>query len=122
MKWLVELPDRARKLGSETCSTAGATTRLSFSPSLKNPCYLGKLLPLSQTLSALGAAGLAALDYLDRGEVAQPAWVTAQLALVEQAKKAQAQLLVMVAPSVGKLVHASAGRHRAAAPPTLPAK
>ena len=35
-----------------------------------------------------------------------------QLALVEQAGKAQAQLLIMVAPSVEKLIRASAGQAR----------
>ena len=33
-----------------------------------------------------------------------------QLALVEQAEKPQAQLLIMVAPSVEKLIQASAGQ------------
>ena len=80
---------------------------------------LKEVAPVSQSLSALGAAGLAALDYLDRSEPAPAAWVTAQLALVEQAKKAQAQLLIMVAPSVEKLVQASAGQP---APSSVPAK
>jgi hypothetical protein len=39
--------------------------------------------------------------------------------LVEQAKKAQAQLLIMVAPSVEKLVQASAGQP---VPSSAPAK
>jgi hexosaminidase len=80
---------------------------------------LKEVAPVSQSLSALGAAGLAALDYLDRSEPAPAAWVTAQLALVEQAKKAQAQLLIMVAPSVEKLVQASAGQP---VPSSAPAK
>ena len=80
---------------------------------------LREVAPISQNLSALGAAGLAALDYLDRGQPAPPAWVTQQLALVEQAEKPQAQLLIMVAPSVRKLIQASAGQ---AAPSLSPAK
>ena len=63
---------------------------------------LKEVAPISQNLSALGASGLAALDYLDRGERPPDAWVTQQLAVVEQAKKPQAQLLLMVAPSVAK--------------------
>jgi hexosaminidase len=80
---------------------------------------LREVAPISQNLSALGAAGLAALDYLDRGQPAPPAWVAQQLALVEQAEKPQAQLLIMVAPSVRKLIQASAGQ---AAPSLSPAK
>jgi len=74
--------------------------------------------PISQNLSALGAAGLAALDYLDRVERPPAAWVAQQLALVEQARKPQSQLLIMVAPAVGKLVQASAGQMAT----SLPAK
>jgi len=70
---------------------------------------LKEVAPLSQNLSALGSAGLAALDYLDRGERAPAAWVIEQLAMVEQAKKPQAQLLLMVAPSVQRLLEASGG-------------
>jgi hexosaminidase len=66
--------------------------------------------PISRDLSALGAAGLTALDYLDRGEKAPAAWATEQLALIESAKKARAQLLIMVVPSVEKLVQASTGQ------------
>jgi len=80
---------------------------------------LREVAPISQNLSALGAAGLPALDYLDRGQPAPPAWVAQQLALVEQAEKPQAQLLIMVAPSVRKLIQASAGQ---AAPSLSPAK
>jgi hexosaminidase len=64
-------------------------------------------LPLSQNLSTLGAAGLAALDYLDHGERASEQWKSQQLAMVEQAKKQQAQLLLMIVPAVQKLIEAS---------------
>lgn len=65
--------------------------------------------PLSQSLSALGDAGLEALDYLDRGEKAPPDWEKQQLTMVEQAYQPRAQVLLMVAPAVQKLVQASAG-------------
>ncbi len=71
---------------------------------------LKEVTPISRNLSALGAAGLAALDYLDHDERAPAAWVTEQLALIEQAKKPQAQLLLIVAPSVQKLIEASAAQ------------
>lgn len=67
-----------------------------------------ELVPLSQSLAAMGAAGLQALDYLDRGARAPEAWKTQQLTLLEQAKKPKAQVLLMIVPVVQKLVEASA--------------
>jgi hexosaminidase len=66
-------------------------------------------MPVSQNLSALGAAGLQALDYLDRGEKAPEAWVNQQLALVQQAIQPKAQVFLMVAAPVQKLIQFSAG-------------
>jgi hexosaminidase len=82
--------------------------QVELQPQFEKSLLLKDIIPVSQNLSALGAAGLAALDYLDRGEPAPAAWVTAQLALVEQAGKPQSQMLIVVAPSVGKLIQASA--------------
>jgi saccharopine dehydrogenase-like NADP-dependent oxidoreductase len=65
--------------------------------------------PISQNLSALSIAGLQALDYLDRGEKAPDAWKTQRLALAQQAIQPKAQLLLMVAPPIQKLIQASAG-------------
>jgi hexosaminidase len=62
----------------------------------------------SQDLSALGSAGLAALDALSNGQPASDSWKAQQLAIVEQAKKPKAQLLLMPAPAVQKLVEAAA--------------
>jgi hexosaminidase len=84
--------------------------QVELQPQNEKSLLLKEVTPISQNLSALGAAGLAALDYLDRGEPAPAPWVAAQLALVEQASKPQAQLLIMVAPSVGRLIQASAGQ------------
>ena len=67
--------------------------------------------PLSQDLSALGAAGLQALDYLDKAQPAPDSWKTQQLALIDQAKKPMADLLLMVAVPVQQLVEASASQH-----------
>jgi len=66
---------------------------------------------LSQDLSALGTAGLQALDYLDKTQTAPDAWKTQQLALIEQAKTRKADLLLMVAAPVQQLVEASPGQH-----------
>jgi hexosaminidase len=79
-------------------------------PQPEGSFLLKEAAPISKNLSALGGAGLAALDYLDRGEHPSAAWVADQLALIEQAKKPQAQLLLAVAPAVEKLILASAGQ------------
>ena len=65
--------------------------------------------PIAQDLSALGAAGLRALDYLDRGERPPDPWKAEQLALIVEAKKPKSQLLLMVILPVQKLIEASAG-------------
>ena len=78
-------------------------------PLLQNSFLLKEADPVSRNLSAVSAAGLRALDYLESGERAPEAWKAQQLALLEQAKKPSAQLLLMIAPSVQKLIQVSAG-------------
>ncbi len=63
----------------------------------------------SQALSALGTAGLAALDAIAKGQPAPDSWKAQQLATIEQAKKPKAQLLLIPAPAVQKLIEAAAG-------------
>jgi hexosaminidase len=64
--------------------------------------------PLSQDLSALGTAGLQALDYLDKTQPAPDGWKAQQTALIDQAKIRKADLLLMVVAPVQQLVEASA--------------
>src|SRR6267154_670882 len=61
----------------------------------------------SQDLSALGAAGLAALDAIAKGQPAPDSWKAQQLAILEQVKKPKAQLLLIPAPAVQKLIEAA---------------
>ena len=58
----------------------------------------------SQDLSALGTMGLAALDSIATGQPAPDSWKAQQLAILEQIKKPKAQLLLIPAPAVQKLV------------------
>ncbi len=62
----------------------------------------------SQDLSALGAAGLAALDFIAKGSGAPVDWKTQQLAAILQIQKPKAQLLLMPASAVQKLIEAAA--------------
>lgn len=75
----------------------------------QNSSFVEEVMPVSENLSALGTAGLAALDYLDRGERAPKDWEIQQLQRVQQAVQPKAQVLLMVAGPVQKLIQASAG-------------
>ena len=63
--------------------------------------------PLSADLSALATAGLQALDSLDRTQPQSDAWRSEQLAVVQRALKPRANLLIMVAPPIQKLIEAA---------------
>jgi hexosaminidase len=78
-------------------------------PLAENSSLVEEVMPLSESLSALGAAGLEALDWLDRRQRPTEAWKTQQLAVVEQALQPKAQLLLMVASPIQKLIQASSG-------------
>jgi hexosaminidase len=77
-------------------------------PLLDREFLLQEVAPLSADLSALGAAGLQALDYLDKSQPVPDASKTQQLATVESAKKRKADLLLMVAAPVQQLIEGSA--------------
>jgi hexosaminidase len=77
-------------------------------PQLDRSLLLQEDAPLSADLSALGAAGLQALDYIDKSQLAPGEWRTQQSALIDQEKKPKAGLLLMVAAPVQQLVDASA--------------
>jgi hexosaminidase len=80
-------------------------------PVLDQSLLLQEDAPLSQDLSSSAAAGLQALDYLDKSQPAPDAWKTQQLALFDQARKPKANLLLMVVAPVQQLVEASVAPH-----------
>jgi hexosaminidase len=82
---------------------------LQLEPAAQNSALVQEVMPLSHDLSALAAAGLQALDYLDRGEKAPQAWKTQQISLAQSAIQPRAQLLLMLASPIQKLIQASAG-------------
>jgi hexosaminidase len=63
--------------------------------------------PLSEDLATLSAAGLRALDAIGKNQPLPEAWRTEQLAVVERSMKPRANLLIMVAPSIQKLIEAA---------------
>jgi hypothetical protein len=79
-------------------------------PLLGQSFLLNELALLSEDLSALGAAGLLALDYLDKSTPSPNSWRVQQLALLERAKTPKADLLLMVVEPVQQLIERSEGR------------
>jgi len=78
-------------------------------PVAERSSFVQEVMPISQSLSAISAAGLQALDYLDHGEKPPAGWEQQQLAVVQQAFEPKAQLLLMLCPAVQKLIQFSAG-------------
>jgi hexosaminidase len=79
---------------------------VSLHPLLQQTFLLKQDVALSQNLSALGAAGLEALDYLDKGQPEPDSWKTQQVALINQAKQRSDDLLLMVVAPIEQLVEA----------------
>jgi hexosaminidase len=77
-------------------------------PLLQNSFLLKEVAPVSQNLARLGAAGLQALDYIDAHKAASGEWRMQQVAMIQQAAKPTADLVLAVAPAVQKLVEGSA--------------
>jgi hexosaminidase len=69
----------------------------------------------SQDLSALASVGLAALDFMGKGGAAPDDWKTQQLNVIEKVNKPKAQLLMMPAAAVQRLVEAVSAGGRCAA-------
>jgi hexosaminidase len=69
--------------------------------------FVKEVAATSQDLSAMGAVGLAALDFIAKGQRAPDDWKAQQLAVLQQIEKPKAQLLLMPAPAVQKLVGAA---------------
>jgi len=80
-------------------------------PVLDRSFILAEDKPLSEDLAALAAAGLQALDSIDKNQPLPDAWRTEQLAVVDRSMKPRANLLVMVAPPIQKLIEAAASSH-----------
>jgi hexosaminidase len=62
----------------------------------------------SEDLSTLAAVGLAALDFLSKGQPPPDDWKSHQLPLLQQIQKPKGQLLLMPTSAIQKLVEAAA--------------
>jgi hexosaminidase len=119
--------DVARRFGeltdrflSSSCRDADAAVQLrtqlavwhdndaKLQPLVQRSFLVKELAATSQDLSAVAAAGLAALDFAPKGGPAPDDWKTQQLAIVDRAKKPKSQMLLMPATSIQKLVESVA--------------
>ncbi len=99
--------DQAAEAQMRVWLTSWRDNDAKLKPLLQQSALLQEDVGLSKDLSALGAAGLEALDYLDKLHSPPDSWRTSQVALIEGAKKRNADLLLMVAAPVGELVGAA---------------
>lgn len=77
-----------------------------LSPALQSSQVLAEVTPISQNLAAAGTIGLLALDMITSHSAPQAGWVDQQIAQLETMNKPQADLLLMIVPSLEKLVQA----------------
>jgi hexosaminidase len=99
--------DQAAEAQIRTWLTLWRYNDAKLHPLLQQSALLQENIPVSQNLAMLGAAGLQALDYLDKGPAEPDLWKAQQMAVIEQAKKPVAGLLLMVVAPVQQLVEAS---------------
>ena len=78
-------------------------------PLLQNSFLLKEVVPVSQNLAAVGTAGLQALDSIDARKPTSAEWRQQQVAAIQQVAKPTADLVLVIAPAVQKLVEASGG-------------
>ena len=94
----------ANKQGVRKLLTVWRDNHAALLPLLQESELLHEDIPLSEDLAALGRAGLEALDYLDSGKPAPPDWVNQQRALMDRAAKPRAEMNMMVAAPIRKMV------------------
>ncbi len=88
--------------------TAWRDNNAELVPLLQPNALLQEDVPLAQDVSALATTGLQAFDYMETGKLAPQSWVAEQTALLDRAAKPRAELLIMIVPSVRKLVEMAA--------------
>jgi hexosaminidase len=101
--------DRETESQIRACLTTWRNNDGKLRPLLQGSFLLREVLPLSEELSTLGAAGLAALDYLDTAQVSPEPWRNQQFAQADRSKAPQANLLLVVIAPVRQLIEATGG-------------
>jgi len=76
-------------------------------PLLDRSFLLNEDKPLSADLATLASAGLQALDALDKNQPLPDSWRAEQVAIVQRSLKPRANVVIMVAPPIQKLIEAA---------------
>jgi len=101
------LVDRMDRVQMRVWLTRWRDNDAQLKPTLEKSALLTEDVPVSEMLSRLGAIGLQALDYAERGERPPDTWLVEQRAFLETLRKPQAELRLAIAPSIEKLVDLS---------------
>lgn len=80
-------------------------------PVLKGSPLLEEIEPLAQDVADLSSAGIEALDSIQSGKAPAESWTKTALDLCGRARKPRAELLIMIVPSIRKLVETAASAH-----------
>jgi len=76
-------------------------------PVLTSNALLKETVPVAQNLERMVKAGLEALVYLKSGQRATAEWERSQVAMLDEAAKQKAEVLIQIEPGVRKLVEAA---------------
>ncbi|MFZ0617910.1 MAG: family 20 glycosylhydrolase [Candidatus Acidiferrales bacterium] len=87
-----------------------------LAPLLQQSYLLKELAPLSANLAAIATVGSGALDVIDSRQLPAGPWLAQEVALIAPLEQPQADLLLMEAPAVQKLVEAAAAAPAVTAP------
>jgi hexosaminidase len=98
-------PDGAAKIRAEL--TAWKENDAKLQPQIAQSFLLKEVAPLSSGLANLSDIGLRALDSLEQKQAVDGVWRTQSLQMIADDSKPQADLLIMIAPAVQKLVEAT---------------
>jgi len=107
------LDDPRRQVGREAIRARLAewqTLDVRLRPLLESRELLREALPLAADASAVAAAGLEALGFIEQGGPAPQGWLAEKAALLDKPKTLSCALEVAYRPAVQKLVHSAAGR------------
>ena len=102
--------DQGAEISIREFLTSWSENDAKLEPILQKSFLLRELEPLSQELAMVGTTGLLALDYLHKCQASPEKWRMQQLAQLDAANAQKADLLIMVAEPVRRLVQATAGQ------------
>jgi hypothetical protein len=100
--WIEDLPAHQEEVRNQL--TMLRDNREAVLPVLQHSALLQEDIPLAEDVAALADAGLGALDYLNSGKPAPPAWISAQVALLNRAAKPRAEMDIVIVAPIRKLV------------------